>query len=124
MLKCSPCRSVRFALAVVAPGKIVKRSAAIRDAPMCHGTFSVEFERLSKTFHAFRLVEGIAPVQALIEPELRLRRRSRNELGVCAQIEMLHLPTPVRRRSVPLGQFIYSKVFSRSRLKIATLPPS
>jgi hypothetical protein len=58
---------------------------------MSHDAFGIEFERLSKAFDALRLVEGKAPVQTQVEPALRFRRGCRNNPGMAAKVETIHL---------------------------------
>src|ERR1700722_93561 len=65
-------RRISLRLAMIAPGKIVERSASIGDAPMRHDAFGVEFERLAKTLYAFRFIESEAPVETQVKPALRL----------------------------------------------------
>ena len=66
--------AIGLGLAVVAPGEIVEGPRAVGDAPMRHDAIRIELERLVETLHALFLVEAEAPVQAEIEPALRLRR--------------------------------------------------
>src|ERR1700726_3597056 len=92
-------RRVRLFLAVLAPGQVVKGSAAVGDAPMRHHAAGIEFNCFVKTFYGFVLVEPKAPVQAKIEPALRFRRSGGNRASVSTEVETVHSLVPYPKTS-------------------------
>jgi hypothetical protein len=60
---------------VAVPRKIVVRPGGVGDAPVRHGTAGISLQRLLEALDRLGVVEAVEPVQAAIEPELRLRRR-------------------------------------------------
>src|SRR5262249_7501202 len=90
MLEGNLAEAISFDLAEIAPGQVVERARAIGDAPMRHDAVGIELERLVKALHALFLVEAEAPVQAEIEPALRLSGRGPDLSGMGAEIETVH----------------------------------
>ena len=80
---------------VAVPGQVVVRAGGVGDAPVRHGAAGIGLERLLETLDRFGMVEAVEPVQSAIEPELRLRRRGRDDALVGAEIVIVvHGPCP------------------------------
>ena len=84
--------AIGLGLAVVAPGEVVEGPRTVGDAPMGHDAIRIELERPVEALHALFLVEAEAPVQAEIEPALRLGGRRPDLPRVGAEIEAVHFP--------------------------------
>ncbi len=64
----------RFGLGKIAPRHVIEGPRAIGGAPVGHDAVGVMFQRALEALYAFFVVEPKAPVEAEIEPVLRLRR--------------------------------------------------
>ena len=85
------------------PRKIVVRARGIADAPMCHGTVGIGGQRLLEAADRLFMVKSKAPVEATIEPALRVRRSG----GHCPRIwaDVIRI---VHCRLPPVGCLIMS----------------
>ena len=94
MIEAASCRLFRLGRPVLLPGQVVKGARRIGDAPMGHRAARIEAERLFETPDAFFVIEAVTPVEADIEPSLRLWRSCGYSPAVGAEIEPVHGPPP------------------------------
>src|SRR5712691_11571152 len=90
MVEAVSCCLLRLGRPVVPPGQVVKGAGRIGDAPMGHRAARIEAEHLFKTPYGFFLIEAVTPVEADIEPSLRLWRPCGYSSAVSAEIKPLH----------------------------------
>src|SRR5690348_227430 len=90
MVEAALCCLLRLGRPVFPPGQVVKGARRIGDAPMGHRAARIEAEHLFKTSDGFFVVEAVTPVEADIEPSLRLWRPCGYSSAVSAEINPLH----------------------------------
>ena len=64
---------------------------------MGHGTVRIGGQRAVETDHRLGMVEAEGPVQAAVEPNLRVRRGRRDRAAIAAQIIAIVHPLPLSR---------------------------
>src|SRR5262245_53769330 len=79
---------------VAMPGKIVVGARGIADPPMCHGALRIMRESLLEAFDGLAMIEAEHPVEASVEPELRVRRRRSDLPAVRSKIKVGHGSIP------------------------------
>src|SRR5262249_50775949 len=73
------------------PRQVVVWTRAIGHAPMGHGAARIMLQLLAEAFYALRVIVGVDPDQAAIEPELRLGRCRGDRPAELAEIVVAHV---------------------------------
>src|SRR5437588_8862273 len=73
------------------PGQVVVRARGIADAPVRHGAFRIVLQRLLEALDRLAMVEAEHPVEAAVEPELRVRRGRGDFSAIGPEIEVGHV---------------------------------
>ena len=90
MLEAALRRTEPLGRPLLLPGQVVKWPGRIGDAPMNHGACGVGLEGPHEALDALVVIEAVAPVEADIEPALRLWRRGRDTAPVRTEVEAIH----------------------------------
>src|SRR5437764_11061613 len=111
------CDLLCFALAKLAPSKIIEGSGRVRDAPMRHCASGIGLESPKEALYALLLVEAEGPVQPKIKPALRFCRERRDKAPVAAYVERVRFG----RRAEGGLQYIVSHNRPFRRIRITFL---
>src|SRR5262245_28526645 len=76
------------------PGQIVVRPGGVAHTPVRHSAFRVELECLLEAFDCLAMVEPEHPVEAPVEPDLRVRRGRGDFPAVRPEIKIGHVIAP------------------------------
>ncbi len=76
------------------PRQVVVRARRIGDAPLRHRAGRVVLQRLAEAFDRLGVVEAEDPVQAAVEPDLRLGRFGGDRAGIGTEIVVVHVSSP------------------------------